>query len=407
MATPIQMQRTSTQEFIDPNPPALLPAMELRLFVALSPLQFAMLTDCRPILPDPYSLRFGLRSDPLKAFERAHYFMSWSAPYAEPPPRESIKKYMLCSIVFTPQGVLTLLLANILEKGDGTDPNRAGYFRIRGPLFHELRGSDANQTLFYRSHMAEPSFATAADRAAQDPFNPFPAAENCNMAQIIFLTGMYGYVLFQASNLISDGSELLLLVPAAAPVVGSVVLPILGAVPDGMMVLFSGLGSTVMLLTLPWFLAIWAGRVSLKDGKPTYQRPAGADPTTWDKLDPPGNLSLFHTGIGYGPEIVQNAWTMLYTMLGYVIIQGSAFMVDKMPKPLDISLHKEHHMLKNEARYENTFALAGLFVCIGFFGWYLWKMWKESQGSGAVSDAIAESTIQATFQAVQAPTCGW
>ena len=141
---------TSSQELTDPTPPALPPAMELRLFVALSPLQFAMLTDRRPILPDPYSLRFGLRSDPLKAFERAHYFMSWSAPYAEPPPRHSIKKYMLCSIVFTPQGVLTLLLANILEKGDGTDPNRAGYFRIRGPLFHELRGSDVNQTLFYR-----------------------------------------------------------------------------------------------------------------------------------------------------------------------------------------------------------------------------------------------------------------
>ena len=64
-AAPIQMQRTSTQEFTDPNPPALLPAMELRLFVALSPVQFAMLTDRRPILPDPYSLRFGLRSDPL------------------------------------------------------------------------------------------------------------------------------------------------------------------------------------------------------------------------------------------------------------------------------------------------------------------------------------------------------
>ena len=150
MAAPLQMLRTSTQEFTDPTPPVLAPAMELRLFVALSPVQFAMLTDRRPILPDPYSLRFGLRSDPLKAFERAHYFMSWSAPYAEPPPRESIKKYMLCTIVFTPQGVLTLLLANILEKGDGTDPNRAGYFRIRGPLFHELRGSDANQTLFYR-----------------------------------------------------------------------------------------------------------------------------------------------------------------------------------------------------------------------------------------------------------------
>ena len=82
MAAPIQMLRTSTQEFTDPTPPVLAPAMELRLFVALSPVQFAMLTDRRPILPDPYSLRFGLRSDPLKAFERAHYFMSWSAPYA-------------------------------------------------------------------------------------------------------------------------------------------------------------------------------------------------------------------------------------------------------------------------------------------------------------------------------------
>ena len=150
MTDVLQMERTSSQEITDPNPPALLPATELCLFVARSPLQFAMLTDRRPILPDPYSLRFGLRTDPLKAFERAHYFMSWSAPYAEPPPRHSIKKYMLCSITFTPQGVLTLLLANILEKGDGTDPNNAGYFRIRGPLFHELRGSDVNQTLYYK-----------------------------------------------------------------------------------------------------------------------------------------------------------------------------------------------------------------------------------------------------------------
>ena len=68
MAAPIQMLRTSTQEFTDPTPPVLAPAMELRLFVALSPVQFAMLTDRRPILPDPYSLRFGLRSDPLKAY---------------------------------------------------------------------------------------------------------------------------------------------------------------------------------------------------------------------------------------------------------------------------------------------------------------------------------------------------
>ena len=65
--------------------------------------------------------------------------------------------------------------------------------------------------------------------------------------------------------MISDGSELLLLIPSVAGLVGSVVLPVLGAVPDGAIVLFSGIGpdaqeqltigigalagSTIMLLT--------------------------------------------------------------------------------------------------------------------------------------------------------------
>lgn len=95
---------------------------------------------------------------------------------------------------------------------------------------------------------------------------------------------VYGYVLFMASNSISNGSELLLLVPSISNMVGSVVLPVLGAVPDAMMVLFSGLGedaqhqvsvgvgalagSTIMLLTIPWFLAILGGRVNVIDGKP-------------------------------------------------------------------------------------------------------------------------------------------
>jgi hypothetical protein len=83
---------------------------------------------------------------------------------------------------------------------------------------------------------------------------------------VLFLLAVYGFILFKASNLISDGSELLLLVPSLkgvraprarlrvspfffcharshlAGIVGSVVLPILGAVPDGAIVLFSGLG---------------------------------------------------------------------------------------------------------------------------------------------------------------------
>jgi len=69
------------------------------------------------------------------------------------------------------------------------------------------------------------------------------------------------------------------LVPSLAGIVGSIVLPVLGAVPDGCIVLFSGIGedaqenlsvgigslagSTIMLLTVPWFLSIVGGRVNV------------------------------------------------------------------------------------------------------------------------------------------------
>ena len=62
------------------------------------------------------------------------------------------------------------------------------------------------------------------------------------LCQLATLTIYYGYVLYIAANMIGDGSELLLLVPSLAGIVGSCVLPILGAVPDGMIVLFSGMG---------------------------------------------------------------------------------------------------------------------------------------------------------------------
>merc|ERR1712194_469665 len=124
--------------------------------------------------------------------------------------------------------------------------------------------------------------------------------------------------------MIGDGSELLLLVPAYADLVGSVVLPILGAVPDGMMILFSGLGpdpvaaqeqvtvgvgalagSTIMLLTLAWFLGVLGGRVNLNKstGEPLYSaRP---------KLSPPNNMSLSGTGAKVSPQIRQNAKVMI------------------------------------------------------------------------------------------------
>ena len=143
------MKRTAEMAFEDPVPPTLMPVLELKLHVALSPIQFQMLLDRRPILPDPYSGRFGLRSDPLKAIERAHYFMNWSAPYAEPPPRTQIKKFMLRTVSFTPIATLTLQQSQILEPGDGTSASRPGYYRYTGPMFDQLSGEYQGATMLY------------------------------------------------------------------------------------------------------------------------------------------------------------------------------------------------------------------------------------------------------------------
>ena len=59
-----------------------------------------------------------------------------------------------------------------------------------------------------------------------------------------FLMVSYGYILLQGANLISDGSELLMEVLDPG-IIGGLVLPVLGAVPDAVIILMSGLGGTV------------------------------------------------------------------------------------------------------------------------------------------------------------------
>ena len=152
--------------------------------------------------------------------------------------------------------------------------------------------------------------------------------------QVLTLMALYGYILFFASNMLSAGSELLLLVPSVAGLVGSVVLPILGAVPDGAIMLFSGLGpnaqsqltvgigtiagSTIMLLTIPWAGSIYLGRVPIDaSGNAQYKKRKAA-------AGGGGNLL---TGYGVTPEpsIKTNAIIMVVTSLIYLVIQGPAF----------------------------------------------------------------------------------
>eukprot|EP00927_Polykrikos_kofoidii_P068128 TRINITY_DN6350_c5_g1_i1.p1 TRINITY_DN6350_c5_g1~~TRINITY_DN6350_c5_g1_i1.p1 ORF type:complete len:585 (-),score=89.40 TRINITY_DN6350_c5_g1_i1:367-2121(-) len=254
---------------------------------------------------------------------------------------------------------------------------------------------------------------TATHAALRQGWYPFPDVVDQNQGQIVFMTVFYGYMLYLAADLISAGSEHLLLVPKFAPVVGSVVLPVLGAVPDGMMVLFSGTGpnaqeevsvgvgtlagSTVMLLTLPWFLAVIYGRVSIVDGKPTYSRPKHAPPS-WDKCAPPtpGHSAFLHTGIGLGDDIFENTWMMLKTLGGYLAIQLPGYVYDRQIPPGAVKPADDHEEVIREAKYENVWACTGAVICLLGFVYYVRQEWEKTKsGKSKVEDVITEKAVKA------------
>ncbi|XP_022733179.1 sodium/calcium exchanger NCL-like [Durio zibethinus] len=99
----------------------------------------------------------------------------------------------------------------------------------------------------------------------------------------LFLIIVYGYLMYLAATYLSNGSELLLEILGPG-IVGGLFLPILGALPDAMLILVSGLsgtaetaqsqvsvgmgllaGSTVMLLTVIWGSCVVVGRCDLRD----------------------------------------------------------------------------------------------------------------------------------------------
>lgn len=151
--------------------------------------------------------------------------------------------------------------------------------------------------------------------------------------QLVFLIAVYAVILFKASKLIADGSEMLTLVFNPG-LIGGLVLPILGAVPDGAIVLFSGLGpnaqeqlavgvgalagSTILLLTVPWALCVWLGRVDLSDD---------GTAATGYKCKPKltHGASLTRTGIQTGSDVPMGAIIMAGTALTYLVIQGPAW----------------------------------------------------------------------------------
>lgn len=155
--------------------------------------------------------------------------------------------------------------------------------------------------------------------------------------QLVFLGWVYTYILMQGCELIGDGSELLETTSWKA-LIGPTILPVLGAVPDAAIVFFSGMGSdaqaqlstgmgalagsTVMLLTVPWILAIFGGRVDLRgSNRDTGTYPEGKKGVLRD----PNFMSfarLFSTGVEvYQEPIRESGLWMFLTSFSYIVIE--------------------------------------------------------------------------------------
>lgn len=211
----------------------------------------------------------------------------------------------------------------------------------------------------------------------------------CTGPQLLFLTCVYGFILFKGSSLISDGSELLLLVPAISGMVGSIVLPLLGAVPDSLMVIFSGLsdhpeetlsvgvgalaGSTIMLLTVPWFLSVVGGRVAIdfSSGKAVYSK-------TQHHVTGLGISSLYAQGVESSSIVKKNAVFMMMSSLLYLSIQVPSLILSPDNPIID------------------DCSLAGCLACLVVFVVYVWNQYAAGKvKDSVVSEIVAEARVDA------------
>lgn len=121
----------------------------------------------------------------------------------------------------------------------------------------------------------------------------------------------------------SEGSQMLLLTPYKK-IIGTIVIPVLGAVPEGCMVLFSGLsgetasigvgtlaGSSIMLLTVNWTFLIFSGRVDSDNGVLQYESREKLT-RQWD---------LINTGCENTKEVKKGSWKLILSIVPLVIIE--------------------------------------------------------------------------------------
>ena len=88
---------------------------------------------------------FQARTDIIKSVERAHYFMNWSPSQTSESTPEIVhqKKFVFRKLLITSLGYMTLMEEGVLEKGDGHNHHREGYYRWWGPFCRKRTGMNS------------------------------------------------------------------------------------------------------------------------------------------------------------------------------------------------------------------------------------------------------------------------
>ncbi|XP_031559958.1 sodium/calcium exchanger NCL1-like isoform X2 [Actinia tenebrosa] len=201
----------------------------------------------------------------------------------------------------------------------------------------------------------------------------------------LLLMVFYGAILGVAAKCISDGAELLLDIGVPAAIVGGIVLPLLGAVPDSAIIIVSGLGddaqsklsigmgtlagSTIMLLTAAWAGSVFIGRCDI-DRKGEAIEGTGT-----------GKLSLTKQGVTVLPDVVTAVVIMLGTSLSYFIVQGADWYFGP-------------HNFGPQPPYVRKAALATMIICFILFVFYLGFLAYDSKAAERRADKHRQSLIQ-------------
>jgi Ca2+/Na+ antiporter len=216
-----------------------------------------------------------------------------------------------------------------------------------------LRG--AYEELDSSSSSSGARIAVRKEAGCEETWGIFPCSNS--LWGNLFLMCVYGGLLLYAAMMISDASDLMLQFMGAG-VIGALVLPVLGALPDSMIIIFSSIGgtreeaqeevkiglgtlagSTIMLLTIAFGSCGILARTDMINGKPQNhlrKPPLGKVPgqSIWD---------LEKTGVVVENECKMQALLMCGTAALYLVIQVPAF---------------------TEPETDRMFALVGMILCI-------------------------------------------